>query len=312
MQLLRVIFSFGLIFSACSPLSAQKIMTLEWETKHAAAPVRVAKKHQLILKMIRTGAGHVPETKFMQFSGAGAAFLGLDNDEATHLGKLISAYYRRMQDEFDNGKFPAIPTAVAYCYSGKKLSSGLANVYVPETVNEQTSVILFLHGYGGNFSFYLHYFATLFPDSIILCPAYGISMADVPDAYLKECLTEASRALDISLTKPVLIGLSAGGTGGFRHYARCSTDYAGFVSIVSFPPKDVLAQWPKNTNVRMIAGGKEAFVQNGTFVRHAKRLKLTSDEVKVVKEQGHFLILEEEGVARKWLKQSLESLFSKK
>ncbi len=276
MSCFRAILVVIITFTACSLVNAQKVTIAKWRTEHAAAPIKVAKKNLTFLKMIRLGVDHLPEEKFMQLSSMGAAFLGLEKEESIQLGKTIAAYYRRMQDEVEKKKFPSIPSAVSYCYSEKKLTSGYANVYVPKLVNEKTPVILFLHGYGGSFSFYLHYLATSFPDSIIICPAYGISMSKVPDEYLKECLSKVSETLETPLSKPILIGLSAGGTGGFRHYSRCGDDYLGFVCIVSLPPKDILANAPQNGALRLLAGGEESYVKSGALGQRMKQLKLTS------------------------------------
>ncbi len=292
------------------PLGAQKIISLHWKTKHSAPVFKVGKNKKLGLNMVRAGVAHFSEHQLMQLSGGGAAFMGLESGAAKGMGKLVSAYYRGMDSGVKAGKFPEIPSALAYCYSEKKHVEGYANVYVPRVVNAETPVIMFLHGYGGSFGFYLHYFATLFPKSVVLCPAYGVSMARVPDRYLSECLGECSRVLGLKVAKPVLVGLSAGGNGGFRHYARCGGDYKGYVCMVSYPPKDVLnvlteAQVSK---VRIIAGGNESFVRRGLLARRARYLKLGGDSVRVVKGKGHFLMLEDEETTRSWLMDAVQGL----
>ncbi len=81
--------------------------------------------------------------------------------------------------------------------------------------------------------------------------------------------------------------------------------------MVSYPPKDVMAIMPKNARLRPIVGGNEAYVKNGTLARSVRQLKLTYNEVKIIKNQGRFLMLEDEDETRKWLMQNVQFLLMK-
>ena len=112
--------------------------------------------------------------------------------------------------------FSKVPSALPYCFAATKPKHGMATVYIPNKVTPKTNVILFLHGYGGSFAFYSKFLAETFPEHVIICPAYGISCSYITSAYLRECLLAVNRELNVGLKKPLLIGLSAGGFGGFR------------------------------------------------------------------------------------------------
>jgi hypothetical protein len=85
---------------------------------------------------------------------------------------------------------------LSYCYSQEKPTNGLALLYRPKLSNSQTPCLLFLHGYGGSFLWSQHLLAEAFPDYIIICPAYGISSASVPAAFVTECIEAVERRLD--------------------------------------------------------------------------------------------------------------------
>ena len=79
-------------------------------------------------------------------------------------------------------------------------------------------VVLFLHGYGGNFQFYTWVLKEEFPDAVILTPSWGMSWHRGSATYLKEMIADAEKQVGVSLDRPWLMGISAGGRGGFALY----------------------------------------------------------------------------------------------
>ena len=238
----------------------------------------------------------------MQLTFLGGTFLGLSPDKARSLHQLLSQRYRDIESD---EVFSGAPSALAYCYAASSPESGFATIYVPDTASEESNVILFLHGYGGSFMFYLHYLAAAFPDHIIVCPAYGISCSQIPSAYLQECQDAVSDGLGFGLKRPVLIGLSAGGFGGFREYVRTPDAYAGFICLAAYPPKDVLADSPAHGRIRMMAGEEEAFVKKRWLRRAEDRLKQRTPDCvsRLIPNQGHFFMLGAEAATKEVLQE---------
>ncbi len=287
LSLLIMLFNLSVVYAA-------EVRSVEWGTANASAPAKVMVNGRDVTGTIRYAVSHSPEPLVMQLSGLGGEMLGLKKQQNRQLQRLTSSYYKKMSLEIKEGEFPAVPSALSYCYSDKKPSKGFANVYLPSGFHKNSSVVVFLHGYGGSFSFYMHYMAKVFPEHIIVCPAYGISMSRVNDRYIAECKLAVEKEIGHKLTKPLLVGLSAGGTGGFRHYQRQMADYRKFICMVSLPPRDVVKVMPKNAKVALIAGGEEGFVKSGLLARRVRQMNLKHYEQVIVKGHGHFLMLSDQ------------------
>lgn len=278
-----------------------ELRTITWPTTNAAPAATLGEENKALLPFIRFGVSTFPEPAVMQFTLMGGSALGLPADKAASLHSLLAERYLKIHaDE----TFSTAPSALGYCFSSTKPETGLATLYLPESVNSKTNVILFLHGYGGSFIFYLHYLASAFPDHIIICPAYGISAADIQSAYLEECLNATSKDLDIQLKRPVLMGLSAGGFGGFREYTRRPESYLGYICLAAYPPKDATYRSPRNGRIRLVAGGDEVFVKSGELNQSERSLKRRTPNYSsiLIPNQDHFFMLGAEDTTKNILK----------
>ena len=297
------LFCFLLLFTI--PISAQEIRVIKWETKHASPPTQLERTNPKFATLLRFGVSNIPEPIIMQFAGIGGAKLGLNKVQANTLQKSIASYYQKMAKQRNAGDFPSIPSALEYCYSKDKSSHGFATIYQPKNLTKETPTILFLHGYGGSFSYYLHYLAETFPNHLIVCPAYGISMGRVPDSYLSECKSAVEKLLKINLKKPTLIGLSAGGYGGFWHYSKNIDSYNRFICIASLPHFMMDKPLAQNAIIRLIAGGNEGYVENKQLDKRIKKLKLTNYRQVILPDQGHFFMLTDAQKTRATLKKMI-------
>ncbi|MEM9281854.1 MAG: alpha/beta hydrolase [Verrucomicrobiota bacterium] len=291
-----------LVVIAAVAADAAEVKPISWETTHAAPAAKLDEKSKDLLPLIRLGVSALPEATVMQMTFIGGSALGLPSEDASALHSLLSTRYQEIAaDE----TFSKLPSALPYCYSATKPTSGFASVYLPDAPTADTNVILFLHGYGGSFTFYQHYLADAFPEHIIICPAYGISSSNISSAYLQECMVAVAGELGFRLSRPVLIGLSAGGFGGFREYSRRSTSYLGYICIAAFPPDDVLARIPRTGRIRLVAGGDESFVKNRALqrVEHSLKRRLPDYSSHLIADHGHFFMLGAEPETKKLLKQ---------
>lgn len=281
-----------------------EVTTVEWNTKHAAPPFEIAKIDPKLSPLIKLAA--IREPFFIKFLAFGGTQLGVNNDQAARLHQSITAYYRMMAIENKAKEFPKIPSTLSYCFSTERPSKGLATVYYPDTLTSDTPTIVFLHGYGGSYQFYLHYLATTFPKHIIICPAFGISTAKINDSYLIECQKAVAKKLNTKLNKTTLIGLSAGGTGVFNILERKPLAYDRFIALASLPPAKIGAV-PTKTPVRTIAGGDEHFVKKGTLKARIKKLKLHNYQETILPNQGHFFLLTDQKNTRLALQKAISN-----
>ncbi len=297
------IFTIALLTlcSACEPSSAGVVRQISWNTENASPPAKFDENQKNLLPLIRFGVSALPEPQVMQLSFFGGSALGLPEDKAQSLHALLAKRYELIgSDEV----FSKVPSALSYCFSATKPETGFATVYVPEGATLATKVILFLHGYGGSFMFYQHYFGSAFPDHIVICPAFGISCANVPSEYIQESLDATSKELGFRLRLPVLMGLSAGGFGGFREYTKRPASYAGYICLAAYPPDDVVSLSPQSGRIRIVAGGKEPFVESGVFRNGVQNLKKRTANCssQLIPDQDHFFMLGAEDTTKKLLK----------
>ena len=293
-----------------TPLRSAELLTAIWKTQHASPPAQLKADQAVLLPLIQLGVATVPEPAIMQLTFIGGSALGLTPEHAEQLHDQLSALYLKINED---DLYGAAPSALPYCYSNRKPDQGFATIYAPNKTDKNTPVILFLHGYGGSFTFYSYYFQQSFPNHLIICPAFGISMANVNSEYLSECMDAVSKKLKHPLHTPTLIGLSAGGRGGAREYARQPHRYLGYIGMAAYVPKDVINVMPQNGRIRFVAGKQETFVTNNVFQRHAIALKKRCPDfqAKLIPEANHFFMLTAEDPTRKLLKQWVDELENK-
>ena len=200
------------------------------------------------------------------------AMLGLTADQAARLQPLTAKRYQLMAGSPD---YVNAASALPYCFSARQPTSGLASVFVPDAATTSTPVILFLHGYGGSFLWYQHYLSEVFSNQIIVCPAYGISAANIPRAYVAECVAAVSKRLGFPLSTPSLVGLSAGGFGACQLYAGWPQDYSQMICLGAYPPDGTLSRFARASFPRFLCGGEEPFVTSGDYRRRISHIRRT-------------------------------------
>jgi len=216
--------------------------------------------------------------------------LGLENAESKQLQILFSNYYARVRQ---SGPFSNAPSALPYCFAQTKSANGLATIYVPAKITDGTRTILFLHGYGGSLLAYVHFIANTFSNDIVVCPAYGISPATVPAAYVEEGLRTASERVKYERGKPVLIGLSAGGVGACRVYAANSGAFERLICLGSIPPNDATSNFDSSMKIHFISGAREPHIVDGSFDLRLRQLRSRAVSVnsELIPEANHYFLL---------------------
>lgn len=293
-MVLRVFLFITLFFTLAS--RGAEVRKIEWNTKHAATPAEI--KNTKLLPLIRLGVNNIPESTLMQLSSMGSQSLGLSKEDSNKLSELLNSEYEKIDTD---PLFKKAPSVLDYCYSSNKPDKGIATVYLPDKVTTSTPSIVFLHGYGGSFKFYLRFLAKIFPDHIIICPAYGNSCAFIPQEYLNECMQAVNGSIKVQLSTPMLIGISAGGFGGFREYCRNPSSYRGYICLASYPPKEVIPKLPRNGSIHILAGEKEAFAKDLLRQSHSFKAKSADFSLKFIPKEQHFFLLSSQAETAKIL-----------
>jgi len=273
--------------------SAQQVLQVRWPTTHGSPPLPLADISPEWRPLLRAGVASFSEETVIATALTQADALGLRQDEATKLQTLFREYYRRVRQ---SKLFAEFPSALPYCLAERKPSEGLASVYVPATVSKQTKSIIFLHGFGGSVLAYLHYFSTVFSNHMIICPAYGISPADIPPAYVLEAFKATESRLKTKLNSPLIAGLSAGGFGACRVYTQTPSSFRGLICLAAFAPNDVGTKWNSQMTVRFLVGSKESYVADGSFRQQMLSLnpRVNKLDWKLIDQADHFFLLSHE------------------
>ena len=265
-----------------------------WPTKSASPPVVFPQEQSQLLPLVRFGVAAFPEAMVMQMTFVGASALGLSDASAAKLHQLVTAKYDTISRD---PVFSKLPSALPYCYAPKQPETGQALIVIPERLTEDTTTIVFLHGSGGSFTFYAHFLANAFPDCLVVCPAYGETCGNIPTRYLEECRDAVAKRTGLRpRMAPILIGLSGGGFGGFREYCRNSRTYSGYICIAAYPPSSTLGSLPQRGHIRLIAGGAEPYVVDGTLGRGEVllRRRVGDYDSHLVAGEDHFFLLSKE------------------
>ena len=241
------------LFACVAHGATGSVESVRFKTAVTPPACRISDSQRPIENLFRAGLRTLPEGLLVVGALAvGSSDLGLSTSQSTNLTPLVSEAYSSI---YADGAFSNTPSALPYCFSTTKPTSGHYFLYRPDTIPEDPTCIVFLHGYGGNFQFYTWVLKQEFPNAVILTPSWGISWHRGSTTYLKEMLADAESRIGVRLPKPWLMGISAGGRGGFLMYNQMSDRFRGYVCIANAPETAV---------ARSLRGGLRILMLNGT------------------------------------------------
>jgi pimeloyl-ACP methyl ester carboxylesterase len=302
-QTLRFLLSACIYFGLQSGLMAE-VASLSWETRVSAPVQTLPGNAQKLLPAFRLGLEALPESSILTLALSQPALLGLSRSQSAELAPLVSKRYELIAASPEYSK---LPSQLPYCFSEVRPSRGSAFIQIPAGSTAKSPAVVFLHGYGGSFLWYLHWLSEALPTYIIVAPAYGISPADVPAAYLIEAIDAASVRLGFPLPKPTLVGLSAGGFGACRAYQKAPDRFERLVGLGAYPPDDTIRRFTRNQTVRFVAGAREPFVKSGHLQSLLQTIRATCPSVAftIIPEADHFFMLSHPDETRKALQSSI-------
>ena len=192
-----VIFIWALIllvFHLNTTSLAQQVTRITWPTRHASKPVNLTRPAADFLPAFRLALKVSSESNIVALALSQPASLGLSEADAAKLQTLCADRYALIDKD---PAFASAPSSLPYCFLPTTPTDGLALVYRPRRSDQATPSLVYLHGYGGSFLWDQQLLAEAFPERIIISPAFGIGCAELPLAYLKECVAAALSILAI-------------------------------------------------------------------------------------------------------------------
>jgi len=236
----------------------------------------------------------------------GSGELGLSANQSTNLMPLVSGVYSNI---YTDAAFKNVPSALPYCFSTTKPVDGHYFLYRPDRIPDSPACFVFLHGYGGNFQFYTWVLKEELPNAVILAPSWGVSWHRGSTAYLKSMLSDAERRTGVRLRKPWLIGISAGGRGGFLVYNRMANLFQGYVCVASAPETSVARSLRRDLRILMLNGTRDEMVPLGVAGRQMQIAKRRVPTLRYQEIDGdHFFLLSDRrrtfGAIRAFMKEA--------
>jgi hypothetical protein len=279
-------------------------MQVRWATVHAVPPVAFSGAAKDLLPAFRLGLASLPESSIVALCLSQPQVLGLSAEDARVLQGLTLDRYAIMAKE---ALFQTAPSALLYCFAEAKPAEGLATVHVPVSCTSATPCLVFLHGYGGSFLWYLHVLVEAFPQHLIICPAYGMSCGTISREYVREAIGAVEKKLGFKVSQPTLMGISAGGFGACMLYVQKPDDWRRMVCLAAYAREPMLSQVTARMDMRFMAGMEEFFVLDGSFQRGVGGAKQRGARVDsfLVPQCGHFFLLQKRAETivrlRRWL-----------
>lgn len=220
--------------------------------------------------------------------------------------ELLPLIQRRYEAMAADPAYVRAPSSLPYCFGVTRPHNGRATIFLPGPVSANTRMIVFLHGYGGSFLWYMHYLSEQFPDRVIVCPAFGLSGGGMTSAYVREAVSSVRKELKGTASAPPdLVGLSAGGFAASQIYAESAGEFGKLVVLAAYPPKSVERVIAALPGASFVAGGNELFVTNGAWqrlvsLRSGQTMK--GAEFSIIPDAGHFFMLTHPKETAQWLK----------
>lgn len=177
-----------------------------------------------------------------------------DGVQQNKKAKLNEIFQKNYLDILKDKQMAGISSALPYCLSDKKPDYGHYFLYLPGKIESSTPGIVFLHGYGGNFLFYIYVLKNAFRNSIIVVPSWGSSWAHGNYKYLEQVYADIKKKFKIRIRKPVLMAISAGGGAAFKYYNEDPYRFKSLTSFATCPYRETIDKMKPGLSIIMLCG----------------------------------------------------------
>ncbi len=225
--------------------------SVEFETPNTHPPFVPPAGSEFARDIFQRGLRVLPESVLVQTVVVGGEAVGLSKGQQERLLPLFRDTYAAIADD---GQMASLASALPYCLSADQPKRGHYFLYVPENVSERTKTVVFLHGFGGNFLFYLKVLKSEFPDHILVLPSWGESWANGNSKYIREVFVDIQQRYSITIRKSHLMSISGGGAISFQIYSTNSVWFTDLVVLASMPDGQTIPQLRNDLTILMING----------------------------------------------------------
>ena len=232
--------------------TAGRIESCSFATRALPPAFKVSKSFADGYKLFQASAGVLPEGIIVKGVVAmGQPQIGLTAKETQGLYANLDRVYAAISADL---LFREVHSVLPYCLAETPPAKGHYFAYYPQKIGDDTQVIVFLHGFGGNFLFYIYLLKEEFPKAVILVPSFGASWHDGTMRYLDDMYKDVKRRHSLDLRKPYLMAISAGGPAGFWIYNQHPDRFSCLVSLASAPSPGVVPVLKEDLRILMING----------------------------------------------------------
>jgi len=281
----------GILLALATPGIAQEVHSVVFPSRHCPPATVLPPQVQAQGALFRIGLNTLPERMLIASGLQLAERFGLDPKQLAKLAPVIDQEYANMAND---PALAELPSALPYCFSAADPTNGHYFLSTPAKLPADPMCIVFLHGWGGNFQFYIHSLRSQYPNAVILVPSWSISWVGGSPEYLSDMLAHAERRLKIRLGKPWLMGISAGGRGGFPIYNDMPDRFRAFVCLANAPRTVDAIKLRPALRILMINGTNDSLVPEPVARRQArlahKRVRLF--RYNRIDKGSHFFLLE--------------------
>lgn len=209
--------------------------------------------------------------------------------------KALEAGFAQAYEEWDRDSiFKGVGSALSDAVSHESKRDGLYFLYVPSKVSAKSRFIVFLHGAGGNFQFYMVALRRAFPDDVIVAPSYGMAWTREGKSFLDDVMIDARKRVgDVLLGKPILVAISAGGPAAFGMYVDAPEAFTGMVGLVTCPDPSDVALAPASIRATFVnAVDDDRFlIEPVRTIVMAREVELPGVRLVTLLDADHFVLL---------------------
>ncbi len=248
--------------------------------------------------------GNIPENLQVRMITAVAPFYHgmFSKEEAAKTRTTLLPVYKEMQSKQDWSKLPSSlgNTYLSTIHLPPKQNQYF--VYIPQkTEGQKIPAIVFLHGFGGNFTPYFYKLSSIADKYhvAIIAPSYKNGVWDDDSiAFVKSVTENANKKFDVDPNSYYLLGFSNGGLTAPKIYLNNSDSYKGLILISTYLDSEKLLKTEslsllKKINILVIQGSNDHRVEVENTRSVVKALQTKNISV-VLKEfpTDHFVFFE--------------------
>ena len=277
------------------------IQSIRFDTTAAPPPVRFQGPSLVLARAIRSAGRELKEkTVVRAVLALGAGQQGLTGTQTRSIWKHLEPIYRAIDSD---PAFGPLGSALPFCFSNKRPDSGHAFVSLPAKVGPRTPWVVFLHGDGGNFLYYLHQMRRFFPEAVVVLPSHGIRWRGAKAAYVRDAIKHVAEMSGVPAGRPTLMALSGAGPAAFNWYAQHQDQWAGLISLASAPDRSLNRRFTATCRLLMINGTLDRRFPIRSVRLAARSLQRRKVNVQAEElEADHFLMLTHAESVRKLLR----------